>query len=143
MTLARLLLLLLLPLSGCIVLPIPLGEGHISAGREVSQESQGMLLVGATSRAEALERLGEPSAVWDDAGVVVYDWDRVRWLLLWMVAGGGRAAFGATDLPAHHMLLLQFDASGILQRAEHAERPPGVTYGAFLRSWAATGSQGP
>ncbi len=137
------LLLLLLPLSGCVVLPIPLGEGHVSAGREASPESQGTLLLGATTRGEVLARLGEPTAVWDDAGIVVYDWDRVRWKLLWVVGGGGRGAFGATDLPAHHMLLLQFDASGTLQRAEHAERPPGVTYGAFLRNWAATGNRGP
>jgi len=143
MILARLLLLLLLPLSACVVLPVPLGEGHISAGREVSQESQGTLLVGATTRAEVLVRLGEPSAVWDDAGVVVYDWDRVQWLLVWVVGGAGRGAIGGMELPVHHMLLLQFDAAGILQRAEHAERPPGVGYGAFLRSWAAKGNGRP
>jgi hypothetical protein len=141
MVLARL-LPLLLPLSACIVLPVPLGEGHISAGREVSRESQGSLSVGSTTRAEVLARLGEPSAVWDDAGVVVYDWDRVQWLLLWMVAGAGRAATGGMELPVHHMLLLQFGAAGILQRAEHAERPAGVGYGAFLRTWAARGDRG-
>lgn len=124
-------------LAGCIAVPIPLGEGHVSAGREVTGAAQATLAPGRTGRAEVLAALGEPSATWDEAGVLVYDWDRVRWIVLWLVGGPGGGAGGVLELPEHHMLLLQFGPDGVLRRTEHARRPDGVSYGAFLRRWAA------
>lgn len=125
-----------LALAGCLAVPVPLGEGYVSAGREVTDRQQARLAPGSTTRAEVLAVLGEPSATWDEEGIVVYDWDRVRMVVLWVLAGAGRAAGGVLELPEHHLLLLRFDAAGVLRRIEHAARPPGVSYGDVLRGWA-------
>jgi hypothetical protein len=132
----RIILLLSLGLTGCIALPVPLGEGYVSAGREIPADTETRFTLGTTTRAEAVASLGEPSATWDEAGIIVYDWDRVRWLVLWLIGGRGGGAAGAFELPDHHMLILRFDQAGILRRAEHALRPEGTSYGAFLRQWA-------
>lgn len=132
----RIILFLPLLLAGCIVLPIPLGEGYVSAGREPPPGAEARFTLGTTTRTEVIASLGEPSATWDEAGVIVYDWDRVRWVVLWLIGGRGGAAAGAFELPDHHMLILRFDQAGILRRAEHALRPEGTSYGTFLRQWA-------
>lgn len=123
-------------LAGCIVLPIPQGEGEVTEGREITPERAGTVEVGRTSRAEVLQRLGEPAAIWVDRRVFVYAWDRAHLKVLWVVAGPYAAAGGLEDVPTHYVLLLQFDETDHLVRAERCVRPLLSEYGMFLTEWA-------
>jgi hypothetical protein len=122
-------------LTGCIVIPIPIGEGYVSKGQEVAGPGMMSLQAGVTTRQDVLARLGEPRLVWDEERIVVYDWDRVNMLLFWAMTGGANAL---TEVSTHHLLLIQFDAAGVVLRAERTTRPGDASFGAFLRSWART-----
>lgn len=128
--------LAVLALAGCIVLPIPQGEGEVTEGREITPERAASVELGRTSRAEVLERLGEPTAIWLDRRVFVYAWDRVHLKVLWIAAARYTAAGGLEDVPTHYVLLLQFDETDHVVRAERCVRPLLSEYGAFLAEWA-------
>lgn len=123
-------------LAACIVLPLPQGDGVVSEGREVAATSMGAIVPGRTSRNDAIAMLGDPEAVWEEQRVLVYAWDRVNMKLLWVVAGGMRAAGGIVDVPTHHLLLVQFDAHDVVTRMEWCTRPLHEGFGTFLRGWA-------
>jgi len=125
-----------LALAGCVMLPLPQDNGAITEGREIAAERSATLELGRTTRPEVLERLGEPSAIWEERRLLVYAWDRVHWKLLVILAARTGAAGGIFDLPTHYMLLVQFDADGRVSRAERCERPGLTRFGAFLREWA-------
>lgn len=125
-----------LGLAGCVVLPLPQGNGPVTEGREVAAERSATIEIGRTGRAEAIERLGEPSAAWNERRILVYAWDRVHWKLLVILAGPTTAAGGIFDLPTHYLLLVQFDANDRVSRVERCERPGLTGFGDFLRGWA-------
>jgi outer membrane protein assembly factor BamE (lipoprotein component of BamABCDE complex) len=133
---APLLTAALLATAACIVLPLPQGEGEVTEGHAQPIQALIHLVPGRTTRAEVEQALGEPTAIWLDHDIYVYAWDRVHWKLLWVLAGGMRAAAGIIDFPTHYILLIQFDRHGIVQRAERCVRPMATTVGAFLESWA-------
>lgn len=128
--------LAVLALAGCVMLPLPQGNGPVTEGREIAAERSATIELGRTTRPEVLERLGEPTATWEARRLFVYAWDRVHWKLLVILAGPATAAGGIFDLPTHYMLLVQFDADGRVSRAERCERPGLTRFGAFLREWA-------
>ena len=125
-----------IPLSGCVVIPLPQGEGEVTEGREVPEARSTIIEPGRVMRTALLAHLGEPQAIWDERHIVIYAWDRVHLKLLWILAGGMRAAAGVIDVPTHYMLLVQFDEKGMVSRAERCVRPAMASYGAFLREWA-------
>ena len=133
---ARLPILAAATLAGCVVLPIPQGEGEVTEGREIAAERSATVHVPGASRAEVLESLGEPAAIWLDRRVFVYAWDRVHWKVLWFAAAPYAAAGGLVDLPTHYALLIQFDATGHVLRAERCVRPSLTEFGTFLTEWA-------
>lgn len=128
--------LAILTLAGCIILPIPLGEGEVTEGREITPERSVALEVGRTTRAGVLDRLGEPAAIWVDRRVFVYAWDRVHLKVLWVVAAPYAAAGGLEDVPTHYALLIQFDEADRVLRAERCVRSLLTEYGTFLTEWA-------
>ena len=133
----------LLLLAACVVIPIPLGEGHVSEGRELPPALLAAIRPGLTTCAEATATLGEPAAIWEEQDVLVWQWDRVRWMLFWAAGGYGGGAAGLADLPDHHMVLAQGAPDGVVRRLTHAERPLGEGYGDFLRRWLAVGTAPP
>ncbi len=123
-------------LAGCIALPIPLGEGRVTQGREIGPEQSAVVAIGGTSRDVLLARLGEPQAVWEERNILVYAWDRVHMAVLVLIAGPVTAAGALFDVPTHQLLLVQLDEAGVVRRAERCVRPLHEGFGHFLRAWA-------
>ncbi|WP_291298286.1 hypothetical protein [Elioraea sp.] len=123
-------------LAACIVIPLPQGEGVVSEGREIAPGDAGTIALGRMSRPELVAALGEPAAIWEERRVLIYAWDRVQLKLLWIIAGGMRAAGGIVDVPTHHLLLVQLDDHDVVTRAERCTRPMHEGFGDFLRTWA-------
>lgn len=123
-------------LTGCIALPIPMGEGRVTEGREITRDQSAVIEIGGTSRETLLARLGDPEAVWEECGILVYAWDRVHLRILWVLAGPATAAAGLLDVPTHYLLLIQLDEAGRARRAERCVRPLTESFGDFLRDWA-------
>lgn len=127
-------------LAGCIAVPVPLGEGHVTEGREVTRDRSAAVAIAGTSRDVLLARLGEPQAVWEERRILVYAWDRVHLAVLLLLAGPLTAAAALVDVPTHHLLLIEFDEAGVVRRAERCIRPLHRGFGDFLRAWADGGS---
>jgi hypothetical protein len=123
-------------LSGCLVVPLPQGEGELTEGREILPEQSGIITVGSMTREELVAALGEPQAAWAERRIIVYAWDRVHLKLLWIVAGYLTATGGIVDVPTHYLLLVAFDEQDRVRRAERCQRPVTTSFGAFLRAWA-------
>lgn len=125
-------------LAGCIAIPVPLSEKKVLQGTPVSAEQIAFLQAGATTRAEAFERLGAPQFEWEDARVSIYQWDMRQGVLLWAVGAYSTGGVGVEDIPRHHLLLLEFDAAGRLVRHEKAVRPLLKSLPEFLLVWRGT-----
>ena len=126
-------LLAAIGLADCIV-PIP--QNH-DIGREVMVDPSE---VGVVTEQDVLAKWGAPTAIWENPRIFVYRWDHVSWGVLWFVGGeGGVFAGGFGDVPKRHMLLIQFDNSGHIKRAEHVEPSDNESYEHFdryIEAWA-------
>ncbi len=123
--------LLLTSESGCVVVPVP--QDHVN-GRAVTSDPL-MLKPNVTTEEEVLLRLGDPDSIWSDR-VFVYTWDHVHWAILWAVGTEGGGTGGMFDVtPAHQMLIVQFDDTGHVKRAERTEVPPDTKLQVFMQNW--------
>ena len=132
---ALLVFLLTTMLSGCVV-PIPTPENKVLAGTRVAEEQLTFIELQETTKDTVLSRLGEPKIIWEDARIFVYEWEERRGVLIWALGGGYSSAFGAADIPARYVLIIQFGDTGRVQRFERTTRPALKSYGDFLREWA-------
>ncbi|MFN9078392.1 MAG: hypothetical protein ACK5WX_13310 [bacterium] len=119
-------------------MPIPLPQDTVLEGKPVTAEQIAFLTPSVTTKAEIIERLGLPSVVWEDARVMTYDWEMRQGILIWAVGGYTVGAAGITDIPAHHLLIMEFDESWTLRRYEHATRDLMKSYPDFLVEWKAS-----
>jgi hypothetical protein len=117
----------LIGLAACVVLPIPVDH---TKGRVVDPKIP--IEIGVTTRDEIIARAGEPDAIWEDEHVFAYNWEHAKLLWIVVLIRVGGESYSYND----EMLLIQFDASGRVARAERVERPEKMSYGEFLRSWA-------
>jgi hypothetical protein len=125
-----LLSLFVIGLAGCIIVPIPVDH---TKGRAVDVDPKIAIKIGVTTREEITARLGEPDAVWERERIIAYSWEHANWFVMGVVYRLGDFA-GYTYTA--QMLLIQFDASGRVARAERVERPARQDYGDFLIDWA-------
>lgn len=125
--------------AGCVMLPIPTTDRKVLVGEPVRDEQLVFLTVHVTTPEEVVERLGSPSAIWEDARVYAYDWVVREGVLLWAIGGGMRGAFGSEDIEQRHSLLVEFDEHRRLRRFERVVRPPLKPYGEFLIEWVREG----
>ena len=124
-------------LSGC-VLPVPLREDTVLAGTPLLDQQFAFIEPAVTTDSDVIARLGSPTISWDDARVITYDWEMRRGVLLWAVGGPYVGHAGITDIPAHHLLIMEFDESWTLRRYEHATRDLMKSYPDFLVEWKAS-----
>ena len=102
------LLIALLFVEGCVMLPIPTGDDKVLAGRKISEEQLSPIRPGITTKKEVVERLGEPTVIWEDERIFAYNW-QMRWGILFVVAGGHGAGYaGAVDIANKYVLLIRF-----------------------------------
>lgn len=130
-----LLLLLILPFSGCIIVPIPVGVGKVLDGEEVSAEQFQFLVDPATRKDDVLRLLGPPNLIWEDANVFAYNWRISNGKLLWAVFGNTTGIGGMAQLSSGYVLLIQFDESGKIIRIDRLSHPAINKYGRMLRDW--------
>ena len=132
--------LLLLPLItitlfGCVI-PIPNPAGNVIAGKPVTAEQLAFIELEKTTKEVVLKRLGEPQIIWEDARIFVYEWNVSHGVLIWAVGAGYSGGFGAVDITARQVLIVQFGDTGRVHRFERSTRPALKSYGDFLREWA-------
>jgi hypothetical protein len=118
-------------LAACVIIPIPVDH---TRGRVVDPKTA--IEIGVTTREEIVSRVGEPDAVWEDERVLVYSWEHSNLLLIVGAGGPGGAVVGAGYVYRDRMLLIKFDDTDRVLRAEWVERPPGKPYGELLSEWA-------
>ncbi len=118
--------------SACIPIPIPADE--VTSGHEISEEEVLFIESGVTTKQQVLERLGDPSVIWEDERVVAYNWDHVGLRVANVFAGGYTAGVVVLDVPSHYVLLIQFDEADRVKKFERTTIPP-RSYGPFLREW--------
>jgi outer membrane protein assembly factor BamE (lipoprotein component of BamABCDE complex) len=132
-TCAKLLMLLLsaLTLTGCVI-PIPMNKPV--RGSRMREDYLAFLHPGVPE-STVVARLGQPTIIWDEANLYVYDWEMCDWLLI--VAFGYGYSGGVFPVPvdSDHSLLIQFDDQNRVTRFENVTRPPFSAYGDFLRQW--------
>ena len=121
--------------AGCIVLPIPTGEDKILDGMPVTEDQLKFLKVGVTSRDEVISHLGNPSLIWENAQLFVYNWKMRSGILVWAVGAGYTGGAGILDIPVNYALLIKFDDQDRISRFEKVKRPFSKQYGDFLRDW--------
>lgn len=120
-------------LSGCVVLPVPV-EPKTTEGMDVGW-TQAYIKPNVTTKERIVGRCGQPSAIWVEANLYIYNWTELKGRLLWAVVGYFDAAGGAEDISTRYMLLIQFDKYDRVQRFEMITRPWNKTYGGVLRDW--------
>lgn len=120
---------------GCVILPIPMPEDKVMAGRPVTEFQQSFIRPGATTREEVVRHLGQPFIIWEDARVFIYRWDMRQGILVWAVVGDTKIIGDAHDVPKHYLLLIQFDGNNVVRRFERTTRPPSMTTPEFLLDW--------
>lgn len=132
------LLCALMPLNGCLLLPIPTTEGKVLAGKPVTQEQLAFLAPNIRTKEEVKERLGSPDVIWEEAHLFAYNWVVRRGVLIWAIGGGYSADAGLKDIPKRYVLLIQFDEQARLRRFEKVVQPEFKSYGALLKEWVST-----
>lgn len=126
---------IVLVLAGCILLPIPLPENKVLAGKPVTEEQLSFLSSKDTTTQQVIDRLGKPNIIWEDARIFVYNWEMRRGILFWAVGGYGSATAGLADIPKHYLLLIQFNDQNRITRFERAVRPLTQSCSDFLQAW--------
>ena len=126
---------MLLLSGGCMVLPIPTDEDKVLAGTPVSEQQLAFLTLNVTTRQEVIERLGNPSLIWEDARVFAYRWEMRQGILFWALSGYTTSAVGIHDIAKHYLLLIQFDEQDRVQRFARKVRPGSQSFADFLKEW--------
>jgi outer membrane protein assembly factor BamE (lipoprotein component of BamABCDE complex) len=129
-------------LSGC-VLPVPLREDTVLAGTPLLDQQFAFIEPAVTTDSDVIARLGRPTISWEDARVITYDWEMRRGVLLWAVGGPYVGHAGITDIPAHHVLIIEFDDAGRVRRFDHTTLGVLEPYSRFLLEWKAAGQVAP
>jgi hypothetical protein len=136
-----------LGLAGCVMVPIPTGEGKVLDGKPITEEQLAFLSPGVTTTQEVVERLGKPIVIWEEARVFVYNWKMRQGILFWAVGGASQGAMaggaGMTDIPRHYLLLIRFDEQERVRYFERAVCPLNVSYSEFLKEWVGNTSATP
>jgi hypothetical protein len=114
---------------------IPTAQEPAAEGTEVRQEQLAFLQPMATTKGEVIQRFGNPTFFWRDENILVYRWVKKKGVLLWAVAAGYSASFGAADIAQEQAFLLKFDRADRLVGSEILVKPMMKSYGDFLLEW--------
>ena len=109
-----LLALILFPVicfSGCVAIPTP----EVNSGNarvNINEETEAQFVLGVTTRADVIYKLGEPDAVSPDEHILVYRTEKIRgWAVVVIDLG---------PVMENRYLLAKFDEQGILQKMEYS-----------------------
>ena len=125
--------------AGCM-LPVPLSENKVLAGKSISEYRLSFLQSKSATRQDVEERIGKPDILWEDERVYVYDWDMRQGVLLYAMGGGYSGAAGLQEIPRHHLLIIRFDEQDRVADFARTTRPMLQPYANFLREWLSKSS---
>ncbi|HSD95039.1 MAG TPA: hypothetical protein VLA94_06390 [Syntrophales bacterium] len=117
------------------MVPVPMSEDKVLAGKQVTEEQIAILTPRVTTRQEVAERLGNPRVIWEDARVYVYNWQMRQGILFWAWGAYYTGDFGMTDIPKHYLLLIQFDEQDRVRRVDRTVCPLHRSYADCLKEW--------
>ncbi len=124
-----------LVLAGCVLLPIPLPENKVLAGKPVTEEQLSFLSSKDTTMQQVIDRLGNPNVIWEDTRIFVYHWEMRQGILFWAVGAYYSGAMGMMEIPKHYLLLIQFNEQDRIVRFDRVVRPLTQSYSDFLQAW--------
>jgi hypothetical protein len=113
---ATFLLVLLIPTSGCIILPVPT-PAHGGYG-VITEESVKSLEASKATRADLLLKLGDPAERLQQDRFFVYRWELIHGYLMWGIGAYGRGTGDINAITADHFLLVEFLPDNRLRRLE-------------------------
>jgi outer membrane protein assembly factor BamE (lipoprotein component of BamABCDE complex) len=106
---------LLMPCSGCILIPTPEYKSDgIATRQNISDKEVDMIQVNTTTREQILLRFGQPDATFDEQRRFVYLWAHVT---AWIAAGGGYSAAMA-EIAKGYVLEINFRPDGVVSARE-------------------------
>jgi hypothetical protein len=128
-------------LPGCLAIPIPQGYRNLEReGKKIEAFQLSFVVPGQTTKAEFIEKIGQPYLTMDDLGVMVYYWKMLAAYVPWIAAGGYSAVGGVVEVDRYYLLLVAYDDRGIIERYETIRKiiqPKAVA--AVARQWVGKG----
>jgi hypothetical protein len=104
---------------GCLALPIPQGYRNLEReGQRIGEARLNFVVPGQTTKAEFIERIGQPYLMMDDLGVMAYYWKMLAAYVPWVAGGYYTAAGGIVEVDRQYLLLVSYDDQGIIQQYE-------------------------
>jgi hypothetical protein len=104
---------------GCVAIPIPQGYRNLEReGKRIGEARLSFVVPGETTKAEFIERIGEPYLVLDEYGVMAYYWKMIAAYVPWVIGVPGGGAAGILEVDRQHVLLVSYDDRGIIDRYE-------------------------
>ena len=101
---------------GCLALPIPQGYRDITReGKKIEPYELNFVVPGQTTKAEFIEKIGQPYLMLDDCGVMAYYWSKLAAYVPWVVP---YAAAGIGEVDRHYLLLISYDDRGVIEHYE-------------------------
>ncbi len=106
-------------LPACLAVPIPRGHKNIErAGKKIPESSLSFVVPGQTTKAEFIEKVGQPYLRLDDYGVMAYYWKMLDVSIPWVAAGPYAAAGGIGEVQSQYLLLVSYNDQGVINTYE-------------------------
>lgn len=105
---------------GCLAIPIPLAHRNIEReGKKIEGTKLNFVVPGQTTKAEFIDKVGQPYLMMDDYGVMAYYWKMLAAYVPYIVGGGPyAAAVGIGEVQPQYLLLVSYDDQGVITNYE-------------------------
>jgi hypothetical protein len=104
------------------MVPIPASEKDVVSGRKIDKIELEFVQRGVTKRADVIEMLGKPYAVFEDLNIIAYQWETIAGHVLWTVISPAGGPSGMFDFAKHYFLFVAFDHDDIVTKFEFVRR---------------------
>jgi hypothetical protein len=115
-------ILLLFLINACVVIPIPRDSYPEGTRENITPDLLASFEPGRTTKAEVLQKLGEPDVVSEDGSRFAYLWIKIKATILWAVGAGYSGGAGITDLKRQYVFSVIFDDEGLVLEKGTLER---------------------
>lgn len=130
--------------QGCIVIPVPASDKVATCGTRISPKETRLIEIGHTTRAEVVNRFGQPFAAQKLPAAIAYNWSVATWKYLAVVGyGPGLACNYDTLSERGEVLMFQFDGDDCVQRFQFRRLSDGEWVAEVLRQWTETKTKQP
>ncbi len=128
-------------LAGCLLYIPQRYRQAALAGEKIHTERLRMLVPGETTKAEFIDKVGQPYLDLDDFGVMVYYWKMLSGSLVSIIGGGYQACGAVMEHSETNLLLLAYDADGIITKHEIVRPQLVATVNESAITWVGQGDR--